>query len=425
MEKMKLDNIGVEGKATVELKNSRGKTIEKVEGKNFIGQNILTLALPSIQRYYFGQTMVNSRDIFHFSVFNNDNLLITPNTLMYTNNSLPEAPLTESLVSGTISGFSNKSGGTSPNVMQGIVNTAESLHTLSRTRWVMDWATDKGNGICRSIYWTRDRIPTFLAEPLHLQSVTPQIILNPSPIMYSVLGTDGTNIFIGDSNTSALRVDRLLNNTVINTTEPTSFMWTSMSWFTVVGNLLYSSNADSTGYRFFSTPIGNVGGSTLITTSFIGSHIAPPITSIGNIVYIVLSSGQSTGTTTIRRFNTTTSQFMPDLVTSTPPTTFGGNVCFAVGNDTIRVGMENTNFRDVNINTGVITDTTIPCAAGSYTRIGSNTFHIENTAHISNGIYSLVHNFNRCNMYSRILLPADIVKTSANTLKITYDFNYA
>ena len=68
MDALKLANIGVKGSATVELKNGRGKTVERVEGDNFISSTVLNHALRALQRSFFSIPH-NNRDFYDISSF--------------------------------------------------------------------------------------------------------------------------------------------------------------------------------------------------------------------------------------------------------------------------------------------------------------------------------------------------------------------
>ena len=130
MDSLKLANIGVKGSATVELKNVRGKTIEKVEGNNFISSPVLTHALRAMQRSFFSTT-VNTTDFYDSSTF-------FPTHMLYTNSAVAENPLTEVAVTGNTIGFSTLDVVTSTDTMRGIFNVVESSHSINRTRIVCD-----------------------------------------------------------------------------------------------------------------------------------------------------------------------------------------------------------------------------------------------------------------------------------------------
>ena len=105
MDTLKLENVCVKGSATVELKNGRGKTVEKVEGNNFISSTVLNHALRALQRTFFS-IPYNNRDFYNSTNF-------FPTHMTYTNSAAAENPLTEVSVTGNVIGFSSLDGQTS------------------------------------------------------------------------------------------------------------------------------------------------------------------------------------------------------------------------------------------------------------------------------------------------------------------------
>ena len=88
MDTLKLENIGVKGRTTVELKNSRGKTIEMVEGNNFISSPVLNHALRAMQRSFFSTTF-NNTDFYDIASFFPTHMLYTNSAVSYTHLTLP------------------------------------------------------------------------------------------------------------------------------------------------------------------------------------------------------------------------------------------------------------------------------------------------------------------------------------------------
>jgi len=408
MDTLKLGNLGVKGSATVELKNGRGKTIEKVEGNNFISSTVLNHALRAMQRSFFS-TPNNNRDFYDISNF-------FPTTMLYTDSAVAENPLTEVAVTGNVIGFSSLDGLTSTNAMRGIINTAESSHNINRTRIVCDWPTDKGNGICRSIYFTLGELLPTLPPPMHTLNAT-QHTLSNAPHQFIGITSNGQDLFLGAETSTVIR--QLRNNTLISDTipNPTGLVTHASTWFTVIGNNVYSRNMGN----LFVTPIGGV-TSTLLASN-VTNTTSQTLLAIGNIIHIL--PVEASASFTIRRFDVGTMQQLPDLTITNPSPSItwrAHRTIFPLSNTVIRAGGGHFNYVDLNLNTLQISDTGIPTESNSVTLHGGNFTMLNPRSKIQNFFTSPT--MDRSNMFSRLLLPNNITKTSANTLKITYDFNY-
>lgn len=404
MDALKLVNVGVKGSATVELKNSRGKTVEKVEGNNFISSTVLNHALRAQQRAFFSIPN-NNRDFYDISSF-------FPTTMLYTDSAVAENPLTEVTVTGSVIGFSSLDGQTSADTRRGIINTVESSHDINRTRIVCDWSTDKGNGVCRSIYFTLGETLPTLSPPMHTLNAT-QHTINNGTLRYSFITSNNTDLFLGNGTSTVIH--QLRNNMIISNTipSPTGFVG-HPNWFTVIGNNVYTLSSRN----LFVTPVG--GTTSTLLASNVGDSNNHALLAIGNIIHIFPLGISSTFN--VNRFDVGTMQLLSPI-TLTPSITWSASqTSFPLSNTVIRVGSSTGNFVDLNLTTLQVSDTGIPTEGNSVTLHGGNFTMLNPRSKIQNFFTSPT--MDRSNMFSRLLLPTNITKTSANTLKITYDFNY-
>jgi len=405
MDTLKLENISVKGSATVELKNGRGKTIEKVEGNNFISSTVLNHALRALQRSFFSIPF-NNRDFYDISDF-------FPTTMLYTDSAVAENPLTEVSVTGNVIGFSSLDGNTAVNARRGIINTTESSHNVNRTRIVCDWPTDRGNGVCRSIYFTLGETLPTLSPPMHTLNAVQHSIDNGT-LRYSFITSNNGDLFLGN-NTSAV-IHQLRNNMIISNTipSPSGFVgWPN--WFTVIGNNVYSLS----NRNLFVTPVG--GTTSTLLASNVGGIDHQVLLAIGNIIH-TFPTHANPPTFNINRYDVgTMQQLTPITITPSIPWE-ARQTSFPLSNTVIRGGHSTGNFVDLNLTTLQVSDTGIPTGSSSVTLHGGNFVMLSPRSKIQNFFTSPT--MTRSNMFSRLLLPANITKTSANTLKITYDFNY-
>ena len=398
MDTLKLGNLDVKGSATVELKNGRGKTIEKVEGNNFISSPVLTHALRAMQRSFFSTT-VNNTDFYESSTF-------FPTHMLYTNSAVAENPLTEVTVTGNTIGFSTLEGSTSTDTRRGILNGVESSHNLDRTRIVCDWPTDKGNGICRSIYFTLGESSPALSPPMHALNAV-QHTINNATWRYDFITSNNVDLFLGNHNSTVIH--QLRNNMIISTTI------TSFLGFTVIGDNVYSLSARN----LFVTPVG--GTTSTLLASNVGDINNHALLAIGNIIHIFPFNASHTFN--VNRYDVGTMQQLSTL-TITPFIPWSAQrTIFPLSNTVIRAGSTTGNFVDLNLTTLQVSDTGIPTDGNSVTLHQGNFTMLSPRSKMQNFFTSPT--MTRSNMFSRLLLPANITKTSANTLKITYDFVYS
>ena len=407
MDTLKLENIGVKGRTTVELKNSRGKTIEMVEGNNFISSPVLNHALRAMQRSFFSTTF-NNTDFYDIASF-------FPTHMLYTDSAVAESPLTEIEVTGNTIGFSTLEGATSTDVRRGVLNTVESSHNINRTRIVCDWPTDRGNGICRSIYFTLGEIPFTLSPPMHTLNATQHTITNGS-LRYAFITSNNVDLFLGCNDSPVIH--QLRNNMIISNTIPSPTGFTGVgwpNWFTVIGNNVYSLSLGN----LFVTPVG--GTTSTLLASNVGGIDHQVLLAIGNIIH-TFPTHANPPTFNINRYDVgTMQQLTPITITPSIPWE-ARQTSFPLSNTVIRGGHSTGNFVDLNLTTLQVSDTGIPTGSSSVTLHGGNFVMLSPRSKIQNFFTSTT--MNHSNMFSRLLLPNNITKTSANTLKITYDFNY-
>jgi len=411
MDTLKLENISVKGSATVELKNSRGKTIEKVEGNNFISSVVLNQSLRAMQRSFFSIPF-NNQDFYTRSLPN-----FFPTHMTYTNSAVAENPLTEVSVTGNVIGFSSLDGHTSADTRRGIINTTESSHNINRTRIVCDWPTDRGNGICRSIYFTlsSESLPIF-PPPMHTLNATLHTINNRTSQPFFIT-SNNVDLFLGDHALHP-QIHHLRNNLIISNTapSPTGFRG-SPNWFTVIGNNVYSLSSRN----LLVTPVGGT-TSTVLTSNF--GNGDETLLAIGNIIHIFPESRVPHQSFTVERFDVGTMQRLSALTPILTIPWLATRTSFPLSNTVIRVGGASGNYADLNLTTLQISDTGIQTGGMSVTLHQGNFVMLNSLARVPT-FYTSPNMNNNSNMFSRLLLPADINKTSANTLKITYDFVYS
>jgi len=334
--------------------------------------------------------------------------------MTYTDSAVAENPLTEVAVTGSVIGFSSLEGLTSTDTRRGILNVAESSHNINRTRIVCDWPTDKGNGVCRSIYFTLGETLPTLSPPMHTLNAVQHSIDNGT-LRYSFITSNNEDLFLGN-NTSTI-IHQLRNNMIISNTIPSpSGNVGHPNWFTVIGNNVYSLSSRN----LFVTPVG--GTTSTLLVSNVADTVNSSLLAVGNIIHIFPIHVTQLSSFNINRFDVGTMQLLSPI-TLTPSIPWSVHLTsFPLSNTVIRGGSSLGNFIDLNLTTLQVSDTGIPTEGNSVTLHQGNFVMLNPRSKIQNFFTSPT--MTRSNMFSRLLLPANITKTSANTLKITYDFVY-
>lgn len=183
-----------EGTVTVELFNAdTGKKEQEVVGKNY-ATNLLIGLMKWAARLPLGhaaKTTVNVANSFSgtnslfFSLsgggFDQVSLPIAQG-LVLTSASHAEDPAGDRLIRGTVSGHAVARApiaitGTRPR--EGTANAAESEITASSVKWVFDWPTITGNGDHRSVYWCPEINASDVLAHMYVTQLAAPYVTNP------------------------------------------------------------------------------------------------------------------------------------------------------------------------------------------------------------------------------------------------------
>jgi hypothetical protein len=146
----------VKGKVTVELIDAKsGEVVEKQEKDNFIANNGIEY-LQYLQRKNFKDQISQlgpagaDKDYEPFNPFE---------IIVLTDSVAATAPNDEMSVPGKMIGYSTKDTYSGPDTLRGTPNAGLCETSSTATKWVFDWPTQSANGVIGSVCWSRYRIP--------------------------------------------------------------------------------------------------------------------------------------------------------------------------------------------------------------------------------------------------------------------------
>ncbi|MBT9134843.1 MAG: hypothetical protein DDT38_01585 [Firmicutes bacterium] len=434
-EKTALDPLGVEGHVTVQLFDAcTGKQVDEQSGKNFLSRALTTSVLRLAQRYMFAHQHPAQWDVAPWEIFGTGDALGVFQWMILTDSPLAEAPTTEHVVPGTIIGYSSRQAHTDTDARRGIINRAESHHHNSQTRWVMDFATDRGNGTVQSVCWGRGHLGT-----VSLPGLT-GVGLSPATLDWrSGFGVGGCHFYEGDywvSFPAGSLVRRLAAGTgalLWERTLPSPRTGWQENVLAVRGDHLFYASETARLIRHTISTNTNVD---LGATPGAESRLAL----IGNILYITPNAiSHAAGTTlTLRRYNVVTAAWLADLlIASLPADVFSLNI-FPAGGNILRIGLGVAHlqgwYHDIDVVAGTITPLGFPVAPQRYLLGHGGRLkvwvpwqadtYLSGTMRPAQGMLFDISDMRGQFLSSRIRLPAPIVKDSTRTMKIIYDFNY-
>lgn len=144
---------GIEGHVTIELFDKRtGKLQHKQKSNNFIAQAGVRHLQWAQRAYYF-------KDQIHAltsgsGTLDEDYQPVDPyNSIVLTDSTENESPLTEWFMPGKLIGYSTKANYAGSDVYRGTPNPTQSEATNTYTKWVFDWPTNAANGTIGSVGW--------------------------------------------------------------------------------------------------------------------------------------------------------------------------------------------------------------------------------------------------------------------------------
>lgn len=433
MDKVNLDPFAVEGRVTAQLFNARtGQQVDEQSGSNFIARAVTERILRVAQRFMFAHQHPTQWDWCPWVRFvPGEDAQGFFQWMLLTDSSMAEAPAVERTVPGTIIGYSNRQTHTDADLRRGIINRHECFHRPTQTRWVMDWATDRGNGTIQSVCWAYTitglgPLPDMLSTDSTLEWVsgrTESTICSYEGDYWATTQLTGTIVRL-----SAATGEVLFHRTVSPIISGDSIPVNALS---VRGDFIFYIGSDSSLRRHTI--------STGTTSASLGSvHFGGSLAIIGDIIYIFESHTPATGSTmTIRRYSITTAAFMSSLSIPNLPAGVNTRNVFPMDGNVLRVGRGSGGvsgfYHDIDIATFSIAPLGVRVVDRMYTaREGrvkawvpsQGTTYASGTMRPASGmlydVSSMAGNF----LLSRIRLSEPIVKTSDRTLKVIYDFNY-
>ena len=146
--------LPVQGLVTVELADERtGRILHRDTAENFISLQSIEAA-KWYQRFLWGAfNPVESTDSYgaqpsHMPWFPTQHIA-------YWNDATAESSGTEDHIKSDLVGWASRQPVGSPTGKRGVVNVTESLFGASSSKWVFDWNTSQGNGTFQSVGFTR------------------------------------------------------------------------------------------------------------------------------------------------------------------------------------------------------------------------------------------------------------------------------
>ena len=426
-ENVPFDPLAVEGRVRVLLLDARtGKVVQEAEGSNFLSRALTERILRVAQRYAFAhQHPVQFDDCAWTNFTHNADAAGFFQWMVLTNSAMAESPTTEREVPGLVVGYANRQTHTDADLRRGHINRAESTHSPNRTRWTFDWPTDRGNGTIQSVCWAHGSTGlTPLPDRLGCDAVLE---------WRSGIADVPCCSYDGDYWTNTASVIRRLSSI------DGSLLWTSPA-VAVHGALTnpLAVRGDHIFYLDVSTLRRLTISTGAISASLKSLSVPHNVALVGDILYFMPNIAHTTGSTlTIQRYNAATMADMPSVtIPNLPPNVDTRNI-FPMGGNIVRVGPGNNAsgiYHDVDVVSLTITPLGFRSPAQRFlARNGvvklwvptQETTYASTTALPATGMMydvpSMAGNF----LLSRIRLSGPIEKTTANTLKIIYDFNYA
>lgn len=372
------------GKIKVELMDSGGEVIEKQETENFISK--------AVQRFY-DELM---RDVFtydravgkyrysdiHFDLFN---------ALELTDATHPEDPQNEWIRAGNVIGYAYTTGTYSgSDTRRGSYNTSESFTNREQVHIVVDFPTHAGNGTFQSIYFMGGRGRLENDTYSKFGGTNYYKIVKHNGVVYAFSSErSNSNLYILDESTFN-RIETIpLGNYYYD--------------FCFVGNKIYFIKNN----EVYSADISNPSESTLEKDDVSSSH--------------GINYNPTTGRWFLSR-NGAIDMYDSDwnLLSSYTGISYGSesynyNKIVAVTEEGII-----TSFRQFIYIGGTYDGQIVPLA--TYHRLAGVVDDFLLYANESSDRYDGIYRIPLSNIGSRALLDSPVIKTSNNTMKITYDF---
>lgn len=146
--------LPTKGLVTVDLIDAHsGRVVQREESENFLSLQSLKVARWWQRMMWGAYNPVQTADAYGNKP--HEMPWFPAQHLAYWNDTSAEAPLTEDRVAKELVGWASRHPVGSPSGKRGVVNIAESAFTDAASKWVFDWTTSQGNGSFQSVGWTR------------------------------------------------------------------------------------------------------------------------------------------------------------------------------------------------------------------------------------------------------------------------------
>ncbi len=434
-DQFRLDSLAVEGHVTIQLFDARtGKQVDEQSGKNFLSRALTTSVLRVAQRYVFAHQHPSQWDVATWESFGINEPSGFFQWMILTDSALAETPTTEHVVPGAIIGYSNRQTHTDTDLRRGIINRMESHHHTSQTRWVMDFATDRGNGTIQSVCWGRNALGTVALPDLTGVGMSPATL-----DWRSGFGVAGCSFYEGDywvNTAGSATIRRLSASTgavLWERTLPIPTIGHGLNATAVRGDQLFYVGTNSRLMRHTISTNTNVDLGAVEWT-----HCRLAL--IGDIVYITPNTEVHTlGTALVlRRYNVVTAAWLTNLSIANLPVNVNSSNIFPMGGNILRIGSGVATvpawYHDIDVVAGTIVPLGFPSAPQRYLRgpggrlkvwvPSQSMVYASGTMRPAEGMIFDISDMRGQFLLSRIRLPAPITKDSTRTMKIIYDFNY-
>jgi len=439
-ENLQLEQLGVKGHVRIELYDAKtGELTDEQEGDNFIANFILTKALKQAQKALFVPQCYNNSAALPLlksassSTNNYDGMF---RYLVLTNSTDDESPSTETGLSGNIIGYADRVPYVGADVLKGTINQVESYANEDKAHWVFDFGTDKANGTIGSVSW----VYKYPETPATLN--TPPLALGTN---LEYVGTckrayAGNYITYGDGYYWAR-----LGSTLYKI-DPVTFeeIWTFTLKTTVGSNDIFFVVKDNYIYYYFNNEIirQDLSSGTFISSTGQQGYVYENGTRYLGVShvdenYIYVHGSSPSRNIRLLNFNTLA------LVKAFAPTSqWDATIALVVKNGIMYVACSSTyipiSWYILEFATGALTPihNILVNEVRNITYKNNNllfgyqvSFNVGGTSVNSNTIIgtfgSSVEGLKNYNLTARKRLDSPIVKTSAHTMKIIYEFQFS
>ncbi len=425
----------VKGHCRIELRDAQtGELTDVREGYNFISNALLTTLMKQAQKALFagspnsGMGLPPLYPLLNYGSSSNCNYDGMFRYLVLTDSALAESPTTENSIPGNVVGFASRAPYVGSDSKTGTINQAESFGDETKAHWVFDFATNVANGTINSVCWTY-AYPEVLGSYMipekmsgtNISFLTKFVRIYGNPLTY------GDGYFWAFSGTTVYKIDPATFQEVATYT-----LNSSPGGYICVRNGYLYYPTQSYYLRKHKLSDGTyVQSSATVCNYYNGGNYIYNATTVDD-TYIYLSG---TNYSVICRIKVSDLTLMDTRNLATPVPAFTncyglhlrGGVLYAV-NPTLGIySYDYVNQILTLVNNGIRDSQLFSDGTSFY--LGYTENYLFNGSQLQSntqlGLIADITAFKTYNLMARKLLGTPVVKTSAKTMKIIYEFQFS